>query len=211
MEKLIAYGLEKNVFTTRAVARLVYGPVHQRGYWNSRRDEFTEVLAWEITNVSLIPVEDREKLYHKVMNDTCNQDFFTIRALCALGTQKFSDELTFEGDRHKFYWHKHYEMTDTIRQGHNVVALREVRLWHQWGLPFTMEEVITVQRMIGQNMEYMQEFKDWMTVEHIDAFEQVLSLEKNDVNTDTGYELLQKMPLDLMYEFLIKIYDTAKR
>lgn len=211
MEKLIASGLENNVFSTRAIARLVYGPIHQRGYWNFRRDEFTEVLAWEIPNVSLIPVEEREKLYHKVMRETCNQDFFTIRALCALGAQKYSDELVSEPKDHKFYWHKHYEMTDTIRQGHNVMALSEVRLWHQWGLPFAMEEVITIQRMIGQNMEYMQEFKEWLTIEHIDAFEQVLTLEKKDINNGSGYELLQKLPLDLMYEFLIKIYDNTKR
>lgn len=211
MEKLIAYGLENNVFSVRAVARLLYGPIHQRGYWNSRRDEYTEVLAWEIPNVSLIPVEEREKLYHKVMRETCNQDFFTIRALCALGAQKYSDELISEPKDHKFYWHKHYEMTDTIRQGHNVMALSEVRLWHQWGLPFSMEEVVTLQHLIGHNLEYMQEFREWLTSERSDVLAKILSFEAASIDISAGYKLLEQLPLDIMYEFLIKIYDNTKR
>ena len=211
MEKLIAYGLENGVFTTRAIARLIYGPIHQRGYWNSRRDEYTEVLAWELPNVTLIPEEERQKLYQKVMMDTCNQDFFTVRALCALGNQQPTEELISEPKDHKFYWQKHYEMTDTIRQGHNVMALSEVRLWHQWGLPFSMEEVTSLQHTIGQNIEYMQEFRDWLTLERSEVLAEILAFETKRVDTSVGYELLKKLPLDIMYEFLIKVYGNIKR
>lgn len=211
MRKAIEYGLDKNVFKPRALARLVYGPIHRDGCWNSRRDEYTEILSWELPNISLIPKEARKELYLKLMEDDSNQDFFATRVLCALGHQMFQQESLEEAQRNAFYWHTHYEMTDTIRQGHNTMALQEVLNWHQWGLPYAMEEVKTLQHCINVNIEYIQEFRDWLSTEKTGVLEQILAFEGKSIDVQEGYKLLQMMPLDIMYEFLLKVYGDVKR
>ena len=209
MKKLLMHGLDKGVFNTRAIARLVYGPIHREFYKDLQHHEYIEVLQWELPNISLLPEEDRKNLYCEMMKEPSNQDFFTARALCALAHQSSLEMLSQAPESYKIYKHMNFEMKDDIRQGHNIMALAEVLLWHQWGLPYSIEEVATLKHHVGNNIVYMQELRKWMGSN--DGKNLLKVLDFTILHTDlSDDELLHTVPLDILYKFLLKIYGSIQ-
>jgi len=203
------YGLDKDVFSTRAIARLIYGPIHREFYKDLQHRQYIEVLRWELPNISLIPKKERKHLYLEMMKEPSNQDFFTARALCALAHQSSLEMLSQASETEKIYKHISFEMKDDIRQGHNIMALNEVLLWHQWGLPYSIEEVATLKHHIGNNIVYMQELREWMDSDDGQKLMKILDLTILHT-TLTDDELLHAVPLSILYKFLLKIYGNIQ-
>lgn len=74
-----------------------------------------------------------------------------------------------------------------------------------------MEEVKTLQHIINDNIEYMQELREWLDKEKIEVIAKIQALEDKSLGTEEGYLLIESLPIDVLYRFLLKVYVNIVR
>lgn len=74
-----------------------------------------------------------------------------------------------------------------------------------------MEEVKTLQHIINDNIEYMQELREWLDKEKIEVIAKIRALEDKSLGTEEGYLLIESLPIDVLYRFLLKVYGNIVR